>query len=358
MDTEDPPSAIATETAQEEDRTGVVWSEVRCGIFTVLNNFISEGIRQYGSSLEEGRNIGKAAATSSSSFFRRVWGFLTQPVWVPGKKRQPKQYSRGVLFMLDTVRFGGTFAFLFVTLFVAMNYQSFLSIAESYIEPLEKVTGASTAIHDEEDLAAKLRRVPLLAAAGQKDALVEFLPPVGPPENLLIIPKLNLHVPIIVPSNDALLREDWTKLEEDIQLSLQDGVAHYPGTARPGQPGNFFLTGHSSYFPWAKGNYKSVFARLGELSPGDEYWVFYGGDRYRYIIRSKKEIKPGDVSVLDQPVNKRISTMMTCTPVGTTLRRLIIGAEEVDPASGIALKVGEHRTQESMPKIRTELLPI
>jgi len=134
-------------------------------------------------------------------------------------------------------------------------------------------------------------------------------------------------------------------------------VVHYPGTANPGQAGNFFVTGHSSYYPWSPGNFKTVFARLHLLEVGDEYWVYFGGDRHRYTIKGKKEVRPSDVTVLDQPSNRRISTLMTCTPVGTTLRRLIITAQETDPVTGAAMKVGERATQQA-PKYEMEALPI
>ena len=334
--------------------------ETREKLYQILNEFLSEGVRQYGSSFKTGKIIGGETAGVSVSAFRSLWNFLTQPVWVPDRKKRPKQYSRGTLFVIDTIRFGGTFATIFVLLFVTLNYQSFWAIAHSYVDPLAKVTTVNEVRNDaEENIADKLKRIPSLAVSGQDGSMLDYLPQVGPPDNRLVIPKLNLNVPIVVPPNDALLREDWKSLEENIQMSLQDGVVHYPGTAKPGQAGNFFVTGHSSYFPWAKGEYKSVFARLSELKTGDEYWVFYGGDRFRYVIEGKKEIKPSDVTVLDQPVSKRIGTLMTCTPVGTTLRRLIINAREVDPLTGDTLEIGERRhVDDTLPRVQTELLPI
>ena len=173
----------------------------------------------------------------------------------------------------------------------------------------------------------------------------------------MIIPKLDLNIPLVTPSYQALLSENWEGLEKDIQDALQLGVVHYPGTARPGQAGNFFVTGHSSYYPWAPGKYKNVFARLHELNVGDEFWVYYGGDKYRYIIRKEEEVKPTNVNVLDQPVSRRTATLMTCTPVGTTLRRLILAAEEVDPLTGTSLIVGQQHAK-PLPKINVESLPI
>jgi len=348
---------IAKQT--ENSNPTVVWTEARRKMFRVTNDFIAEGGRQYQTSVLSSGRLGKETAASLLKLAGSSWQFLKQPVWVPGRRNEPKQYSRGALFALDIVRFGGTFASLFVVLFVGLNYQSFWSIAQSYVDPLAEVTGAKNSTDDtDSELAEKLKKIPSLTVAGEEDSMVDYLPLVGPPENRIIIPKLNLNVPIVIPPNDALIAEDWENLEKAIQAGLQDGVVHYPGTARPGQAGNFFVTGHSSYFPWAEGSFKSVFARLHLLKPGDEYWVFYRGDRYRYIIQSKKEIRPSDVSVLDQPINRRIATLMTCTPVGTTLRRLIITAQEVDPVTGLALDVGEHRKEEELPKVKMEMLPI
>ena len=85
--------------------------------------------------------------------------------------------------------------------------------------------------------------------------------------------------------------------------------------------------------------------------------MYYGGDKHRFIVRSKKEVKPSNVSVLDQPLDRRISTLMTCTPIGTTLRRLILSAEEVDPVTGITLSIGE-KGQRPLPAVKTQMLPI
>ncbi len=303
-------------------------------------------------SLKNGRKNFRSTAN-------HTWGFLTQPVWIPRKNKAPKETSRMKLFVVDTVRFGGTFATIFVALFVALNYQSFIEIAATRIKPLQHAR-AVNALTDSVNAALKekLMKSPTLAVAGSEDGnLLSFLPAIGPPENRLIIPKLGLNIPLATPSYDALLREDWVQVEKDIQEALTMGVVHYPGTAKPGQAGNFFVTGHSSYYPWAQGKYKTVFARLPELVIGDEYWIYYGGDKHRYIVRSKKEVKPSDVSVLDQPIDRRIATLMTCTPIGTTLRRLVVSAEEIDPHTGISMEVGD---RESRPKtrIKTEMLPI
>ena len=325
----------------------------------VTKRALEESERQLRASINGGVDATSTIIGDLSATIARFGRFLTQPVLVPARKKRVKQYSRGSLFALDIVRFGGTFAAIFVVLFSAMNYESFVTIATARIEPLLAFTNLDSSTSVQRSLAEKLRQVPSLPTAGDSDQnLASHLPLVGPPNDIIIIPKINLRAPIVSIPTDSLIREDWKQLETDIQRGLENGVVHYPGTAEPSQPGNVFFTGHSSYFPWAAGNYKSVFARLGELAVGDEIWVYHGGDKYLYVVQSKKEIVPSDVTVLDQPVNKRIATLMTCTPVGTTLRRLIIQAQETDPTTGAPMEVGQHQRAEERPDIKLDALPI
>jgi sortase A len=318
---------------------------------TVLtHNAVLETIHQYADTMRGALSLLPELETSTVSSFQKLLRFLKEPIWISSGKKNVKQYSRSSLFILDSFRFGITFASIFVGLFVALNYQSFWQIASAQMEHLLR----GPTIESTHSFLSPT----LLASASGNDTGMGYVPAVGPPENRLIIAKLDINIPLVTPSYEALLRQDWATVEKDIQAALEQGAVHYPGTARPGQAGNFFVTAHSSYYPWAKGDYKTVFARLHELEPGDEYWVYYGGDHHRYIVRSKKEVSPSDVSVLDQPTGSRIATLMTCTPVGTTLRRLIVKAEEVDPLTGEPLKVGERATEELPTTPPLEALPI
>lgn len=336
-----------------------VLKSVRGGIIGTTHSFVEEGRNQYVHSYKRfhihARDLKKMLGSGADS----LWGFLAQPVWVQRKNKPAKEYKRGTLFAMDVLRFGGTFAGIFVALFVTLNYQSFGEIIAPYLDPVERVSSLHGSVSEVDNaLKDKLLKSPMLAVAGREEGdMLSYLPTVGPPENRIIIPRLGLNIPLVTPSYSSLLKEDWEGVEEDIQDALMHGVVHYPGTARPGQAGNFFVTGHSSYYPWAPGAYKTVFARLHEVTVGDEYWVYYGGDKHRYVVMGKKEVKPSDVTVLDQPTHKRTATLMTCTPVGTTLRRLILTAQEVDPITGVALQVGERETQ-ARPAILPKALPI
>jgi len=113
-------------------------------------------------------------------------------------------------------------------------------------------------------------------------------------------------------------------LNNDILDALKRGVVRYPGTALPGEYGNTFITGHSSYYFWDDGQYKEVFALLSEVNIGEEIIIYYNQQKFIYQITEKKEISPSEVNVLSQPTDQKQITLMTCTPVGTNLKRLIV----------------------------------
>lgn len=164
----------------------------------------------------------------------------------------------------------------------------------------------------------------------QKKQIPELNLAVTPPDNRLIIPKIERNIPIMEADPVDLLGADWKSVEQTFQKELKEGVIHYPGTADPGTVGNVFITGHSSYYPWDDGRYKTIFARLNELTVGDDIVVYYDQKKYRYVVREKKEVKNNDVSVLEGDGQRKLLTLMTCSPVGTNFRRLVVTAELVE----------------------------
>jgi LPXTG-site transpeptidase (sortase) family protein len=142
---------------------------------------------------------------------------------------------------------------------------------------------------------------------------------VHPSDDRLVIPRIEKNVPLVtVPSH-----QNWKQLETNIQKGLQQGVVIHPVSHSPESMGNFFLTGHSSYYAWDKGRYKDVFALLHEVQEGDIAEVYWHGKKYVYELTQSAIIPPTDTSVLKQPNDRRIITLMTCTPVGTNKNRLI-----------------------------------
>lgn len=136
----------------------------------------------------------------------------------------------------------------------------------------------------------------------------------------LIIPKLSINAPII-------LDVDGGNKEEYLN-SLQNGIAHFKGTSKPGGGSNVFIFGHSSYYAWDSGNYKTIFISLNDLNEGDDISVWYEKKEYKYKVVEKKTVDPDEISVLN-PTKTEQLTLMTCWPPGTTAKRLIVVAKPV-----------------------------
>jgi LPXTG-site transpeptidase (sortase) family protein len=163
----------------------------------------------------------------------------------------------------------------------------------------------------------------------QKSQIPDLNLAITPPDNRLIIPKIDKNIPLIDSDPNELAGADWRSLEKTFQKDLQDGVIHYPGTANPGEAGNVFITGHSSYYPWDPGRYKSVFARLKDLEVSDDVVIYHNQEKFQYRIIEKKEVQNDDISVLQQNRDGKFLTLMTCSPVGTNFKRLVIVAEQI-----------------------------
>lgn len=146
------------------------------------------------------------------------------------------------------------------------------------------------------------------------------------PEPRLIVPKINVDVPIVWDATAA----DQNSLNN----AMNNGVAWFniPGaSARPGEVGNFVVSGHSSNDWLDSGDYKFVFARLEQLTEGDVIYVNYNSVRYTYNIVRREVVKPTDVAALVDPTTKPLITLITCVPLGTANERLLVFAEQVSP---------------------------
>ena len=146
------------------------------------------------------------------------------------------------------------------------------------------------------------------------------------PEPKIVIPKINVDAPVVydVPSI----------AEHVVQEKLKSGVVHYPipgASSLPGQQGNSVILGHSSNDVFDDGGYKFVFVQLDKLNKGDTFYLHYQGTRYTYSVTEKKIIDPTEVSTLVINNGKPLATLVTCTPPGTALKRLVVIAEQVSP---------------------------
>lgn len=251
------------------------------------------------------------------------------------KRKQKAKRKTGIFWVKvwNTLEWIVTSALIFMIIFFALNFSSY---SELFFSKLDKLRGdfklhpyiEEVLSSGEEDGPQELLPVEQVAKE-QKTEVPALEIEVAPPDERIIIPRINKSVPVVNISTENLIKRDWNALESEIQEALQSGVVHYPGTARAGQHGNVVITGHSSYFPWDPGRFKDVFALLHEVVVGDDIIVYNEQEKFLYRVYETKVVQPDEVSILTQSGEDRL-TLITCTPVGTNLRRLIVLARPVD----------------------------
>lgn len=232
-------------------------------------------------------------------------------------------------FLWDKVQFVFVSAVVFFVIYIVLNWSAlklnviyYWDVWRGFKSPLEDLVKEKPA--EPEKLAVQ--------TAGERFSAEEI-----PPLNLevypygmrVVIPRINQNVPVVGVKNENLIAREWGRLEEDIQKSLRNGVIHYPGTALPGDNGNVVLTGHSSYYAWDPGRFKDVFALLHQVKLKDKVIVYFNQKKYVYEVYNIKVVMPKDVDVLATSPTEKL-TLITCTPIGTNLKRLIVEAKLVE----------------------------
>jgi len=127
----------------------------------------------------------------------------------------------------------------------------------------------------------------------------------------LSIPKLKIEDAVVEINGEDLYR----------------ALVQYAGVAFPGQFGNTVIFGHSVLPQFFNSkNYKTIFSTLPTLKMEDEVMVNFDGVRYTYVVEEMIEVKPEDISILEQKYDDSYLTLVTCVPPGTLARRLAVKA--------------------------------
>jgi sortase A len=108
------------------------------------------------------------------------------------------------------------------------------------------------------------------------------------------------------------------------QDDLRKGPGHYPGSALPGQVGNFVVSAHRT-------TYSAPFNRVGELRAGDRIIVDTRAKQYVYQVTGRRIVDPDTVAVTlpvpfrpqARPTEKLI-TLTTCHPKYSARQRMIV----------------------------------
>jgi LPXTG-site transpeptidase (sortase) family protein len=138
----------------------------------------------------------------------------------------------------------------------------------------------------------------------------------------LSIPKIRAQAPIVLnvdPFNP-----------NEYHQALTQGVAQAKGTSLPGQPGTSYIFAHSSDAPWRLARYNTVFLRLSELKNGDSIEIKKGDQTFTYTVFDKKELWPDQTQYLKDTKPDQL-ILQTCTPLGTSLKRLLVFARPNPP---------------------------
>jgi LPXTG-site transpeptidase (sortase) family protein len=132
------------------------------------------------------------------------------------------------------------------------------------------------------------------------------------------IPKIGVNAPIVFVGDIK-----WVNYDHKY------GVVHYPDTALPGSVGAGLYSGHSSAPPNIRSQYNYVFSKLENLGPNDDVIINFQGNTYTYKIFRKEIVAPRDFKLREYQ-GKETITLLSCWPVGTAAKRIIVEAERVE----------------------------
>ncbi len=167
--------------------------------------------------------------------------------------------------------------------------------------------------------------------------------PLGSPVALLQVSRLGEQQAVVEGAGPAQTR---------------DGVAHVPGTAAPGQPGNAVLVGRRTAFG-------GPFADLGTLRPGDPLLVLTTQGRTVYQVRTVTHGRVDD-SVYDPSQDDRLTLLSSDSALpwngtaGVTVVAVLQGKPFVPtPQNGYAPELdGRHGDATAWPLLALEVLAL
>lgn len=137
----------------------------------------------------------------------------------------------------------------------------------------------------------------------------------------IVIPKIGANAPVIANVNPY---------DSNVyQRQLAKGVAHAQGTGLPTEDETMFLFAHSSGDVLMAQRYNSVFYLLNKMEADDTITIYYEGEPINYRVTKTQEVAPNAVDYLANVPDTDL-VLMTCTPPGTTWRRLLVMAQKTD----------------------------
>lgn len=117
--------------------------------------------------------------------------------------------------------------------------------------------------------------------------------------------------------------------KNEYQEALKNGIAHSEGSGLPGGGGNVFLFAHSSGNFYQNNRLNTVFLLLNKLEKNDQIIVVFEGKIHEYQVFGKKIVDEKEIKYMENFSEKETVTLMTCWPLGTSYKRLLVFGKKV-----------------------------
>lgn len=152
----------------------------------------------------------------------------------------------------------------------------------------------------------------ILPSGTTKTTTARNLPSVGTKDNRILIPKIGVNMPIT---------------EGKTAEALDRGAWRLPQTSVDPQVGNMAISAHRYRF---RPPSSETFYLLDQMAVGDTFLIEWGGKEYTYRVQETKIVLPTAIEVLN-PTLSPVVTLITCTPLFSTAKRLIVVGALVKP---------------------------
>jgi LPXTG-site transpeptidase (sortase) family protein len=146
--------------------------------------------------------------------------------------------------------------------------------------------------------------------------------PIGPPPVRLVIPSIGVDIPVITVGT---VRHTAGGQTYEVWDTVADAGAYHKMSAPPGYVGNTVINGHRDILG-------KVFADLDKVLVGDPITLFTENHEFTYTVSEVLVVPEKHASPEQRAENQRLIgyipedrlTLVTCTPYGTNLNRLLV----------------------------------
>ena len=250
----------------------------------------------------------------------------------------PQKRIRHPLTLIELVvlGLGGAIVLAFVFLSYALIYR--LAVGPGMEAPTVVAGGPAatlvptftpTTLPTSTPLAVAALPSPSPAAAPAPSPLPTRPPPAASPPTRLVIPALNIDIPVVPVGVKRVQENGKVRLIWD---DVPNAGGFHQTSAYPGQGGNIVINGHRDI----KG---AVFRHLDQLQPGDEIILYVGDAPYEYYVTETLVVPETFATPEQRAANLRLIghipeerlTLVTCTPVALATHRLLVIAKPLAP---------------------------